>query len=367
MAFAFDANWKLLLQFLPDGWEDKAQELGAITRRRKIVSAEVLLRVLLIHLADGCSMRETVVRAREVELLNISDVALLKRLKSSSEWLRWLSVHLAEQVHGPIQKPCWLQDFNVRLVDASVITEPGSTGSDWRLHYSIELFDLSCDHFQITDQTVGESFRNFPVAQGDLLIGDRGYGRIAGMNYVAEQGGHFLVRLSNKAFKMMKNEREEFNLLDHFRALDYGEIGDFDVFYRVSKDQLNPIRLCVIKKSPERAERSKKEVIQKAIKKQKSIDEETLELHEYVFVATSLARDVMAPEEVMSLYRMRWQVELAFKRLKSILGLGHLPKTDPDSAKAWLHGKMVVALLTAAIVERGRLFSPWGYPLHVRV
>jgi hypothetical protein len=123
----------------------------------------------------------------------------------------------------------------------------------------------------------------------------------------------------------------------------------------------------VIKKSPERAERSKKEVIQKAIKKQKSIDEETLELHEYVFVATSLARDVMAPEEVMSLYRMRWQVELAFKRLKSILGLGHLPKTDPDSAKAWLHGKMVVALLTAAIVERGRLFSPWGYPLHVRV
>lgn len=164
----------------------------------------------------------------------------------------------------------------------------------------------------------------------------------------------------------MKNEHEEFNLLDHFRALDYGEIGDFAVFYRVSKDQMRPIRLCVMKKSPETAERSKKEVMQAASKKQRSIDEETLELHEYVFVVTSVARDVLSPEEVMSLYRMRWQVELAFKRLKSILGLGHLPKTDPDSAKAWLHGKMVVALLTAAIVEQGRFFSPWGYPLCIR-
>ncbi|MDD5187164.1 MAG: transposase [Methanoregula sp.] len=65
----------------------------------------------------------------------------------------------------------------------------------------------------------------------------------------------------------------------------------------------------------------------------------------------------------MSLYRMRWQVELAFKRLKSILGQGHLLKTNPESAKAWLYGKMVVALLTSAIVEMGRSFSPRGYPL----
>jgi len=367
MELEFDENWTFLLQFLPEGWEDKAQELGAITRRRKIASADVLLRVLLIHLADGCSMRETVVRAKEAELVDISDVALLKRLRASSEWLRWLSVHLAEQVHGSVHKPRWLQDFNARLVDASVITEPGITGSDWRLHYSIELFGLSCDHFQITNPTVGESFRNFPVHKGDLLVGDRGYGTIAGINYVLEHAGDFLVRLRNKAFKLMKNEHEEFDLLEHFRTLDYGEIGDFDLFYGFSENQRKPIRLCVIKKSPESAERSKKAVIQSQIKKQRPVNEETLELHEYVFVVTSLTRDVVTAEEVLLLYRMRWQVELAFKRLKSILGLGHLPKTDPVSAKAWLHGKMVVALLTTAIVDEGRFFSPWGYPLHTRV
>lgn len=358
-----DENWTLLLQFLPEGWEPKAKELGAVTRQRKIMSPEILLRILLIHLADSCSMRETVVRAKEAKLADISDVALFKRLKASSEWLRWISVNLAEKVHGIAEKPDWLRGFNVRIVDASTITEPGSTGSDWRLHYSIELFGLNCDHFQITDPRVGETFRNFPIKKGDLLIGDRGYGSIAGINYVVKNEGDFLVRIKNKAFKIMKNENEEFCLLENLRKLEYGEIGDFDVFYKSSSSQLQDLRLCAIKKSPEAAEYSKKSAVKEMKKKQKTIDEETIELHNYVFVITSVNRNVLSADKILSLYRMRWQVELAFKRLKTILGLGHLPKIDPESSRAWLHGKMVVALLTNAIVSRGRSFSPWGYPL----
>jgi IS4 transposase len=210
---------------------------------------------------------------------------------------------------------------------------------------------------------VGETFRNFPIKKGDLLMGDRGYGSIAGINYVIENDGDFLVRIRNKAFNLMKNENEEFCLLENFRKLNYGVIGDFDLFYKSPKNQLQQIRLCVIKKSPEAAERSKKTAIRDMKHKQRTITEETIELHGYMFVITSVNRNVLSAVEILSLYRMRWQVELAFKRLKSILGLGHLPKTDPESAKAWLYGKMVVALLTNAIVEMGRSFSPWGYPL----
>jgi len=98
-------------------------------------------------------------------------------------------------------------------------------------------------------------------------------------------------------------------------------------------------------------------------KKKITLNEETIELQGYMFVITSVNRNVLSSVEILSLYRMRWQVELAFKRLKSILGLGHLPKMDPESAKVWLYGKMVVALLTNAIVEMGRSFSTCGYPL----
>ena len=66
---------------------------------------------------------------------------------------------------------------------------------------------------------------------------------------------------------------------------------------------------------------------------------------------------------VMELYRQRWQIELAIKRLKSLLGLGHLPKKDPPSARAWLHGKLFVSLLVERVVEAANTFSPWGYEL----
>lgn len=356
-------NWNLLLQFLPPGWEQKAKELGAVTRQRKISSAEILLRILLIHLADGCSMRETVVRAKEAKLAEISDVALFKRLKASSEWLRWISVNLVDELNINTEKPEWLRKFNVRLVDASVITEPGSTGSDWRLHYSIELFGLLCDHFQITDHKTGETFSNFIIKKGDLMIGDRGYGNITGINYVIDNGGDFLVRIRNKAFKIMKTESEEFSLLENFRKLDYGEIGDYDVLYHPSKNKFRNLRLCVIKKSPEAAEYSKKAAILVMKKKQRTLNIETIELYDYFFVITSVSRNELSADEILLLYRFRWQIELAFKRLKSIMGLGHLPKTDPESSKAWLHGKMVVALLTSSIVEKGRSFFPWGYPI----
>ena len=301
-------NWKTLLQFLPEGWDEKAKDLGALTRQRKIQSPEVLLRVLLIHLADGCSLRETILRAKKANLADISDVALLKRLRSSSEWLRWLSSSMLGMLGGTVKKPSWLADFNVRIVDASVITEPGSTGSDWRLHYSIELFGLKCDHLKITQPDQGESFKNYFIQKGDLLIGDRAYGSKVGITYIMEREGDFLVRIKNKAMTLMKSTIEVFDLLKNFRELEIGEVGDWDVLYSPSKDKWQKIRLCAIKKSSEAAEYSIKKAKQNMIKKQIILSEETLELHKYFFVITSVKREVLAAEEIMSLYRLRWQI-----------------------------------------------------------
>ena len=92
---AWDENWQCLQRFLPDGWEEMARRLGAWQRQpRAIPSTESLLRLLLIHLADGCSLRESVVRAHQGGIASISDVALLKRLRAASEWLRWMAVEM---------------------------------------------------------------------------------------------------------------------------------------------------------------------------------------------------------------------------------------------------------------------------------
>jgi len=362
MEMCADDNWKVLLSFLPNGWEREARNLGAIKRQRKVMTAETLLRLLLIHLADGCSLRETAVRAHKSGLADLTDVALLKRLKGSSAWLRWLAVGLMDRMGGPVEKPYWLEPFTVRIVDASVITEPGSTGTDWRLHYGLELFGLNCDYLNVTGPDKGESFSGFPVAKGDLLLGDRGYGTKTGIQSVLKRGADFIVRLKNKAMIFKDGGGNVVNLLELFRPLEIGQVGDWTVYYTADAKQV-PVRLVSIKKSPEAAEYAIRQVKREMVKKQKMLNAETLELHRYFFVLTSIPKDRLSAERVLLLYRMRWQVELAFKRLKSIMGLGHLPKTDPVSAKAWLHGKMAVAMLAQAIVSEGRSFSPWGYPL----
>ena len=90
-------DWEVVLRVLPAGWREKARELGALRRCRAFPDAAMLLRVLLIHLAEGCSLRETAVRAAEGQLVEVSDVALLKRLKLSREWFRSMGEQLIDR------------------------------------------------------------------------------------------------------------------------------------------------------------------------------------------------------------------------------------------------------------------------------
>ena len=70
-----------------------------------------------------------------------------------------------------------------------------------------------------------------------------------------------------------------------------------------------------------------------------------------------------AAAAVLELYRARWLIEMAIKRMKSLFGLGQLPKRADASARAWLHGKLFVALLVERLRAAGETLSPWGYPL----
>jgi hypothetical protein len=218
-----DENWQCLARFLPEGWEAMARPLGVWRRTpRSLASTEALLRLLLIHLADGCSLRETVVRAREGGMADISDVALLKRLKSSGEWLRWMAVQLLHRRGVSDIPPAWLSDYRVRAVDATVVREPGSTGTNWRVHFSLRLFGLNCDEFHLTGPRVGESFTRFQIFPGDLMMGDRAYGRLNGFRYVLDHGGHFLSRLQNKAFGLRGPLGRERFLTELLRPLAVG-------------------------------------------------------------------------------------------------------------------------------------------------
>jgi len=181
-------DWTVIEKVLPPGWLEAAQMTKAWRRRPRGIDDPVkLLRIMLIHLADGCSLRETAVRARAGNLAAVSDVALLKRLRNCGEWFRWMAEEMAHTLSST--STYVLPGKRVRLVDASVICEPGATGSTWRLHYMIDLSTLRCEQAQVTLPSEGETLTRFTVQPGDVLMADRGLAHRRGIRYVKDHGG----------------------------------------------------------------------------------------------------------------------------------------------------------------------------------
>jgi hypothetical protein len=152
--------------------------------------------------------------------------------------------------------------------------------------------------------------------------------------------------------------------LKYLRSLDAGKYGDWNVWFQSPVDgRLIKGRLCAIRKSKEAIELAKKRLRTKASRQQRQLRPETLEHAEYVSLFTTANRFCLKAEDILSLYRGRWQIELVFKRLKGIIGVGNLPKRNPESCIAWLQGKLFVALLVERLHQEAEFISPWGYPL----
>jgi hypothetical protein len=360
---AVDEDWALLSSFLPCNWQELAADTGALKGLRKDKSVENLLRTLLIHLGCGHSLRETVVRAKQANLADLSDVALLKRLKKSKDWLHAMCVKLFQE-HGIAVSVA--SGFQVRAFDATTVKEPGKTGSLWRIHYSVCLPSLSCDFFKLTEtegQGTGESFTHFPIREGDFILADRGYSTANGIHHVVSTGGYVTVRVNTGSLPLQTPQGKPFDLLAAVTRLKRaGNAKSWPV--AVAKDSTTVTgRVCALRKTEEAIKIAHEKIRKEAARKGKQVQPQTLEFARYVILFTNFPDQSFTASEILEWYRIRWQVELVFKRFKSLAQLGHLPKYDDDSAKAWLYGKLLVALLVEKLVYHATAISPWGYDL----
>ena len=356
-----DRNWEFLLGLLPRGWEEAAHATGAVRRQRGFRSVGDLLRGLLLHVGLGCSLRETVVVAKAAGWLQMSDVALLKKLRQSEEWLRVLCLGLLKEAEltWPVS-----QGMQMRLIDGTNVKESGQTGSQWRVHFSLRVPEWTCDYFRLTACTgegTGESFAQYSVHPRDCLVADRGYVQVAGIQYVHRQGGYVLVRHNAQHLPLNRSDGSLLDVLVWLRRLnDPGQVGSYDVLVPTDDGSKIPARLCAVRKSPEAILVSQRKLRRRAQRKKQVLRPETLEYAQWVMVLTTVPRDAMDDVLIMEWYRVRWQVELAFKRLKSLADFGHLPKRDPASSRAWLYGKLLIALMTERMQRYAHAFSPWG-------
>ncbi len=355
-------NWEVLCSFLPDGWREQAKTLGAMRRARYIKDPETVLRLLLIHLASGCSLAETAARAAASGLAQISAVGVFKRLRAAEEWLRWL----AQQMRGGVQLPLASLDRRLRAVDATAVSEPGSTGSDWKLHYAVNLANLECDFFELTAvRKGGETFRGFDVEAGDVMMGDRVYATPPGVAHVVSAGGDVIVRLNRQSLPLFDIKGKRIDLLSRMRRLRGYVPREFSTRVKGPNGDWIEGRLVAVRRSAEATEQARRRLESRAKRNQTTVSEQSLVFAEYLMIWTTLAPGVSSID-ILNTYRLRWQIELVFKRMKSIMSLGHLPKKDERSAKAWLAGKLLVGLLVERMIAHADSISPWGYNLEAR-
>jgi hypothetical protein len=179
---------------------------------------------------------------------------------------------------------------------------------------------------------------------------------------VVEQQADLCVRLNPHALPLWNDAGETFLLLEALAKLrKAGAVAEWPVLVRSGEAEIAG-RVCAIRKSRKAIKQAQRKL---EIKQQngKSVGPETRKYAKYVLVFTTLPAAAAGTEEILEAYRLRWQVELTFKRLKSIAQIGHVPKHDDQSSRAWLYGKLFVALLSQKLAHIGKAISPWGYLL----
>lgn len=359
-----DSDWNLLVKMLPYNWKELAKSTKAMSRKlRNFKDEESVLRSLLLHIAAGHSLRETSVRLKIAKIADASDVALLKRLRLSEKWLRELCLSLLRE--RGITTGSNTANIRMRIVDGTGVKEPGKTGSTWRIHYSLTLSDLKCDYFKLTKSKgrgSGESFKQFPVKKGDCIIGDRGYSTALGIAHVAAKGGYSLVRVNTGILHFKTIDNERFDLLSEIQKVEQEyDSREWEVEINNAGVPRVAGRLCVIRKTQIAKNQCIKQLRRLANRRGTKLQATTEEFAGYVIVFTTLPKELYSVESILEWYRVRWQIELVFKRLKTLAGLGHLPKHDDESSKAWLYGKLFTGLLVEKLIEHAKSVSPWGY------
>jgi IS4 transposase len=230
------------------------------------------------------------------------------------------------------------------------------------VHYSLRLPDLACDHFEVTDYRQGETFKRWSFTADEVALADRAYSHREAIVGLLEGGTRFVVRLNTNIFALENAHGCRRNLLKLVKPLKVGHAAEWDLWFSWAKRRY-PVRLCAVRKSAAAAARSQAKARRRAQQERVQLQERTLEFAQFVLVLTSLDATVWQAAAVLELYRCRWQVELAFKRLKSLLQIGHLPKKDPADARAWMQMKLLLALLVERLLFDAEFIFPWGYAL----
>jgi hypothetical protein len=337
-------SWEKVVCRLPGDLEESAREYKALHRCRVIRTGEALLQVAFLYGLLDWSLRQTALWATVLEICNVSDVDLMRRLQGMHGWLGALVVSMLQQCGIHLQPQ---ERVRIKILDATVISKPRSKGTDWRLHLCIDLGSMSIDQVLITDEHGGEGFGNFSLHADDIYVADSGYTRKSGMQQPLLAGARFVTREQWNTMPVYAADEKKLDIIAWLkRSFPAGITAPMETQVWLPTDQgLKPVRLIACPLPPEKAQQARERARKKSHKKKHQPCEKNLFAVGFVILLTNLPAASWSPERVLELYRWRWQIELYIKRLKSLLELDHLRTQNSDLAQTYLLTKLLAAIL----------------------
>ena len=367
-----DNAWHVLLPALPQDWREAAKETGALKGMRKERREDRLLRILLLHVGLGYSLKEATLRANLAGLADLSDAGLHKLVKKSKGWLPGLCARLyteqglavlppgASQVRAvdaiEVVRKEGVSTFASELlgVDAAPVRKRVRRRSQWRVHCSVSLPLLTCDFFKRTKTAgpnTGKSLERFPVRAGDDVLAGRGYCTAQGIRHVVGAGGRLIVPVDDTgSLPLYTAAGQPFDLLAEVTSVTRG--GAFRsraTAVVVPEDDAGPAgeiagRVWALRRSPEDIRRAHERIREDAAREGNQVRPTKLRLAEYWIVFTTFPDPLFSAENVWKWYDLCAQVELMFRGITKLAQFGRVP-TNRDTSRAWVYGKLLVALL----------------------
>jgi hypothetical protein len=338
-----DTLFEKLLQELPADLESSARQFKAFTRSRKLETPQDLLRAVFLYSGLDQSLREVAATMTLHLGKSITDEAIRERLAGAKPWLKVL---LAQMLQLPDELLVKLEGKRLLVVDASHTAGPQAKSTQYRLHTQMDLLSLEILEVWVSDAKGSEKLVNFHYRAGDIVIGDRAYIRRNRVLDMKQEGVEVIGRFSPTQCLVKDLGGKEIAWKERLLEIARGETTTLEVVLDDGKRGLQKAWVHIRRKSDKESAQARRKARRKAQQDKRQAKELTLLLCEYVCVLSTISPAELSAEVILKLYRVRWQIEILFKRWKSLLGMSNLRCQQMSQlAWSWVYGKLLYCLL----------------------
>jgi DDE family transposase len=346
-----DTLFEDLLQDLPPETTTMARELKAFVRAKKVKTPQQLLRIVFLYCGWDKSLRET---AADCTLLyeSMTDSSIAERLAACRPWGQAVLANmLPTNAVATLPTP-----WRFLVIDGSHVQGPGAQGTQYRLHICMDLVQLQFVALPVTAQHTGASLVHFPLGPGDRALADRGYADATPIVETVKKQADVILRMSPAHLPVYGSGGQRIELMQVLREQPWETHHTIDGCVQApTRPEVVRGAIHAYRLSEAQANVARQRIRAQSRKTGRTPKDTTLFWAGWVRVFTTVAPALLCAQTISALYRVRWQIEIAIKRWKSVLDVGKLrAKEGSPLAEVWLLGKRLYAVVVERRARRRR-------------